>query len=131
MSITINHLRGVSSSKISKDPCAICGENICESCINCRGSKDTCVFVVGECGDIYHYCCITNHINKQSYNGKKCPLCTNPWVMKRRTDNDQEYKNKNKNKYINSTSNLINNIILSDSETNGEINNVDAIEELN
>ena len=95
MEITINHisLRAKSSLNTSSDTCAICRENVCDGCIKCQQANEIadntqikkCFSVLGVCGHTYHYCCIQNCISTQSYGGKKCPMCSKTWEMKKRT----------------------------------------------
>jgi hypothetical protein len=113
MDIIINHisLRAKSSLKTSSDTCAICRENVLDSCNKCQQSNENtqycqtkkCFSVVGVCSHIYHYCCIQNCINNQSYGPKKCPMCNAGWEMKKRSIQQQPEFKFNKIKKIDNT----------------------------
>lgn len=102
MEITINHfsLRAKSSLNTSSDTCAICRENVCDGCIKCQQANENsqcvelkkCFSVVGVCSHTYHYCCIQNCLNGQSYGAKKCPMCNKTWEMKKRSQQPIEQK---------------------------------------
>ena len=113
MDIIINHisLRAKSSLKTSSDTCAICRENVLDSCNKCQQTNENtqycqtkkCFSVVGVCSHIYHYCCIQNCINNQSYGPKKCPMCNAGWEMKKRSIQQQPEFKFNKIKKIDNT----------------------------
>lgn len=89
-SITVNHIvfYGVKELDIISNICAICQENITESCNKCiQDHNIKCYSVIGVCKHAYHYCCINDWITRQSLINIKCPMCNQKWELKKRSIN--------------------------------------------
>jgi len=100
---SINHITLLAKSTLNilSDMCAICRENVCDSCIKCNEIKNSeCVSVIGICGHAFHNCCIQNYTNGLATASQKCPLCSQKWELKKR--------NINQSKKISTQSNLKN-----------------------
>ena len=63
----------------SNDSCAICRNNIDDTCISCE--TKSCETVIGECGHCFHYHCIKKWLDTNNYR-KLCPLCKQNWKYK-------------------------------------------------
>ena len=74
------NLVGLWSWDVECDTCAICRTNVMDPCLRCQNESrtDDCVVVWGECGHVYHNCCMGHWVKKNN----RCPLCQNEWAVK-------------------------------------------------
>jgi hypothetical protein len=95
--IVINHItfKAFSTLNSQYDICSICRENISDKCIKCSQNNNNCecYSIIGICSHAYHHCCIKDWMKDKCIAGQKCPLCSNKWELKKRTNINKQCNN--------------------------------------
>ena len=69
---------GVWGWDIKIDNCAICRNNIIDSCIECQANDtNDCTISWGVCNHVYHTHCISRWIKTKNI----CPMCSLEWEL--------------------------------------------------